>query len=126
MAKIRQPTKLESAVREWLERVGIPHEMYPKVEGRPDVRLILPDGDVYVFVDGCFWHGCPLHYREPKSNVGFWRRKIAGNLERDARRADLPYRWIRVWEHDVRSGEFRRILAEVARRRGFCVVETSY
>jgi len=54
MSRIHQPTRLETEVHRWLESEGIPHEMYPKVEGRPDVRIVLPDGgDVYVFIDGC-------------------------------------------------------------------------
>ena len=121
MRRIRQPTGLEGRVRGWLEAEGVPHEMYPRVEGRPDVRVRLPDGgDLYVFIDGCFWHACPLHYREPKTNTDFWRRKIAKNVERDARRAGLPYRWVRIWECQVESGEFKEILRGLLGRGAPC------
>ena len=58
-----------------------------------------------VFVDGCFWHGCPKHSRLPKSNVAFWRRKFATNKRRDKyvnrtlRR--LGWRVLRIWEHNL-------------------------
>ena len=53
--------------------------------GRPD--FIFQRGKVAVFVDGCFWHGCPDCYRAPKSNQEFWRKKIEGNRRRDRRLA---------------------------------------
>lgn len=59
---------------------------------------------VAVFVDGCFWHGCPLHATWPKSNAEFWRNKIERNRTRDretdARLGDAGWIVIRVWEHD--------------------------
>jgi DNA mismatch endonuclease (patch repair protein) len=57
-----------------------------------------------VFVDGCFWHGCPEHCVAPKANAAFWSEKIAGNRERDCRKdAELRIRgWtvLHVWEHE--------------------------
>lgn len=113
MSKIHQPTKLEDTVRGWLEEEGVSHEMYPKVDGKPDIRLA---NGVCVFVDGCFWHCCPLHYRRPKSRQEFWVPHVEGsNLRREERRAKLTYRWVRVWEHDVRSGDFKGIITEAMR-----------
>jgi len=113
MSKIHQPTKLEGIVREWLVSEGIEHEMYPKVEGRPDVLLPNGGSPVYIFVDGCFWHCCPLHYRRPKSNQEFWVPHVEGsNQRREERRARLPYRWVRIWEHDAKNGGFQRIILE--------------
>jgi DNA mismatch endonuclease (patch repair protein) len=76
-----------------------------------------------VFVDGCFWHGCPLHARQPKTNTAFWRKKIAANRTRDRlvtrtlRR--LGWRVLRVWEHELkRSNEHklvRRLLTHLGR-----------
>lgn len=118
MSKIHQPTKLETKVHEWLEAEGIPHEMYPKVEGRPDIKLFLPDGSpVYVFVDGYFWHCCPQHYKRPKSNQEFWTRHVEeSNIRREERRRELPYRWVRIWEHDVKSGGFKQAIRELVSR----------
>lgn len=67
---------------------------------RPD--FVFPKSKLAVFVDGCFWHGCPRHATQPKSNRAFWRNKIAGNQRRD-RRVNRTLRrtgWqvIRIWE----------------------------
>jgi DNA mismatch endonuclease (patch repair protein) len=112
MSKIHQPTRLEMRVHEWLRSRGIPHEMYPKVEGRPDVRIVLPDGsDLYLFIDGCFWHACPKHYRRPKTNTEFWVKHIEEAEKRRAeRRARLPYRWVRIWECEVKDSSFEAVI----------------
>ena len=72
--------------------------------GRPDALL----SGVAVFVHGCFWHGCPRHYREPRSNVAFWRGKLLANRRRDARVRRRLNRmgWsvAVVWECGVRRG----------------------
>lgn len=64
---------------------------------------------VVIFVDGCFWHGCPRCYREPKTNVEYWREKIARNVARDRRTARLLRRsgWkvLRFWEHTLNNEE---------------------
>jgi DNA mismatch endonuclease, patch repair protein len=86
------------------------------VTGRPD--FVFQGRKVAVFVDGCFWHGCPKHATKPRNNAAFWRRKLAANKARDQlvtrtlRRAG--WRVLRVWEHDLpRRGEasIRRIQA---------------
>ena len=68
---------------------------------RPDIVFSL--ARVAVFVDGCFWHSCPLHGRPPTANVAYWTPKLARNVERD-RRADSGLKaagWsvVRLWEH---------------------------
>lgn len=59
---------------------------------------------VAVFVDGCFWHGCPEHGSSPKSNVEFWRNKIETNKRRDAdtdhRLIEAGWTVVRIWEHE--------------------------
>ena len=69
--------------------------------GRPDI--VLPNRNLAVFVHGCFWHGCPRHFRLPKHNRAWWRKKIARNRERDSRKAARLRRmgWsvYTVWEH---------------------------
>ena len=70
---------------------------------RPD--FIFRQARLAVFVDGCFWHGCPRHGTKPKSNAAFWRKKISRNQARDRlvtrtlRRAG--WRVLRIWEHDL-------------------------
>jgi DNA mismatch endonuclease (patch repair protein) len=62
---------------------------------------------VAVFVDGCFWHGCPRHATEPRNNAAFWRKKFAANKSRDrlVTRALLRASWrvVRIWEHELRK-----------------------
>jgi DNA mismatch endonuclease (patch repair protein) len=58
---------------------------------------------VAVFVDGCFWHACPAHFKPPRTRVEYWSAKIAGNQARD-RDTDVTLKaagWtvVRVWEH---------------------------
>jgi DNA mismatch endonuclease Vsr len=75
------------------------------VLGRPDVTF--SDQRIAVFLDSCFWHGCPEHLRRPKSNRRYWQKKIASNRARDRRQRAYLRRagWtvIRVWEHDIRN-----------------------
>ena len=73
--------------------------------GKPD--FVFMDKQVAVFVDGCFWHKCPKHYKKPKTNKKFWSDKIKKNTERDKKvnkklRKD---RWkvIRIWEHKTKK-----------------------
>lgn len=87
------------------------------VFGKPD--FVFPQSKLAVFVDGCFWHGCPIHATQPKTNAEFWQTKIARNQARDhlvtrtLRRAG--WRVLRIWEHELaRKGE-RRLLARFHR-----------
>jgi DNA mismatch endonuclease (patch repair protein) len=73
------------------------------VFGKPD--FIFPAAKLAVFVDGCFWHGCPRCFRRPKSNRKFWDKKICRNRERDREVSRelrrLGWRVVRIWEHDL-------------------------
>jgi DNA mismatch endonuclease (patch repair protein) len=76
-----------------------------KIIGTPD--FVFPKSKVAIFVDGCFWHGCKLCYKAPKSNTEFWSAKIAYNRRKD-RRVSRQLRakgWhvIRVWEHSLKE-----------------------
>jgi len=59
---------------------------------------------VAVFIDGCFWHGCPIHGTVPKSNSSWWLEKLASNVKRDKRAREvlesLGWTVLRFWEHD--------------------------
>ena len=66
--------------------------------------MVFVRAHVAVFLDGCFWHGCPDHYVQPSTNADYWRMKIAANGERD-RDTDVRLEqggWcvVRVWEHE--------------------------
>jgi DNA mismatch endonuclease (patch repair protein) len=79
---------------------------------RPD--FVFPKLRLAVFVDGCFWHACPLHATKPRHNAAFWRKKLAANKARDrmVNRTLRAQGWrvLRIWEHElpkhgVRSAE---------------------
>ncbi len=89
---------------------------YP-LPGRPDFAF--PARRLAVFVDGCFWNGCPRHGTSPKGNARFWREKIARNRERDREvNRELRrrgWRVLRIWEHELgRTGE-RRVGRKIGR-----------
>jgi DNA mismatch endonuclease (patch repair protein) len=84
---------------------------------RPD--FVFRREKLAVFVHGCFWHGCPQHYRRPKGNRKFWDAKIARNMERDAtvtkalRKAG--WRVLHLWEHELAKKREARLLARLRR-----------
>jgi DNA mismatch endonuclease (patch repair protein) len=84
---------------------------------RPD--FVFRRQRVALFVDGCFWHGCPRHGTLPAGNRPFWRRKLAGNRTRDRRvnRAlrRLGWRVVRVWEHALARPHQPRLARRLAR-----------
>jgi DNA mismatch endonuclease (patch repair protein) len=86
---------------------------------RPDI--LFPTARVAVFVDGCFWHGCPEHGEFPVANADFWREKIESTRIRDsvqaARLEDAGWTVVRVWEHEEPTAAADRIAAVVNRRR---------
>jgi DNA mismatch endonuclease (patch repair protein) len=71
---------------------------------RRSVDIVFPSARLAVFVDGCFWHGCPLHATSPANNAAWWRKKLNGNVERDretsAHLEQLGWSVLRVWEHE--------------------------
>lgn len=92
------------------------------VIGKPDFAW--PKEKVALFVDGCFWHGCPRCYKAPQSNSDYWREKILRNKARDRKvsRALRGHGWIvlRVWECRVSDARtVSRIASTVERRRNF-------
>jgi DNA mismatch endonuclease (patch repair protein) len=111
---------------------------------RPD--FVFRAQRIAVFVDGCFWHGCPIHATPPKQNAKFWRDKIAGNRARDrpssrqrgttarqVARSPAPsvragssgrslgegrWRVLRVWEHELARKHEARLVARLLRHLG--------
>jgi DNA mismatch endonuclease, patch repair protein len=76
---------------------------------------------VAVFVDGCFWHGCPVHGHRPQTNARYWHAKIGGNVERDARNVGAlqqsGWQVVRAWEHEDPSDVADRVFRVVSDRR---------
>jgi len=105
-ANRRSDTKPELSLRSALHRRGHRYrkDLLLRLDGvrvRPDI--VFTRWKVVVFVDGCFWHGCPEHQHIPKSNREYWVPKLAANVERDRRvdRALISQGWrvVRIWEH---------------------------
>ncbi len=106
MSAIRgKDTKPEILLRKALWNRGYRYRLKNRLPGRPDI--VFPTERVAVFVDGCFWHGCPEHYRKPATNAGFWREKIRKNTQRDKEVNALlkseGWKVLRIWEHAVRD-----------------------
>lgn len=116
MARIRSSdTKPEVALRHALWRAGLRYRLNAKTPGgRAD--LVFHSAQLAVFVDGCFWHGCPDHYVRPRNREEFWARKLRENVARDRRQTltleELGWRVFRIWEHDVPDG-LAEIVAQV-------------
>jgi len=124
MAKTgRRDTRAELALRKALHQRGlrfrVDRSVLKGVRRRADV--VFGPARVAVFVDGCFWHGCPEHATWPKHNAAFWREKIETNRLRDrdtdARLADAGWEAIHVWEHEAPEEAAARIDGVVRQRR---------
>jgi DNA mismatch endonuclease, patch repair protein len=106
-ANRRVNTKPELAVRSALHRRGLRFRKDHRLQAnevRVRVDVVFSRRRVAVFIDGCFWHGCPEHQTVPKRNLDYWGPKLAANKTRDERvnRALRAEGWevIRVWEHE--------------------------
>ncbi|WP_336798669.1 very short patch repair endonuclease [Exiguobacterium acetylicum] len=116
LSKVRgKDTKMEVKVRSELWHRGLRYRKnYRKLLGTPDIAF--PGVRLVVFLDSCFWHGCPIHYKQPKSNVDFWKNKIKRNRERDKEQTEhyLCENWtiLRFWEHEV-NNDFDRVIKEI-------------
>lgn len=107
MAKVRQKgTDAEIALRRELYRRGLRYRVNYEVMKKPRrvADVAFPGLKIAIFVDGCFWHGCPEHATWPKQNAEFWRQKIEANRRRDAdtnsRLLDVGWLVLRFWEHE--------------------------
>ncbi|MER8068369.1 very short patch repair endonuclease [Streptomyces sp. NPDC094034] len=113
-------TKPERLLRSALHRKGLRYRV--GVRPLPDLRrtadVVFPKARVAVFVDGCFWHGCPEHHRPAKKRGEFWQDKIKGNRDRDAATnvalREAGWTVVRVWEHEDVDEAAERIRGIVA------------
>lgn len=107
MAKVRQKgTGAEMALQQEMHRIGLRYRIDYEVLKKPRrvADVAFPGRKIAVFVDGCFWHGCPKHATWPKRNAEFWRQKIEANRQRDAdtndRLRSLGWTVLRFWSHE--------------------------
>ncbi len=96
-------SKAECSLRSAIHAEGLRFRLHRRIEG-VTVDIVFVSARVAVFVDGCFWHGCPKHATYPKTNQGYWLPKLEENRDRDRRQSAklrrAGWRVIRVWEHD--------------------------
>ncbi|MEV4684398.1 very short patch repair endonuclease [Streptomyces kurssanovii] len=116
-------TQPELLIRQLVHASGLRY----RVAARPLPRLrrtadmVFRPAKVAVFIDGCYWHGCPQHYVPPKTNSGYWSDKVLRNMSRD-RDTDQQLReagWLvlRFWEHEDSDSCARQIATTVRERR---------
>lgn len=118
-ANTSRDTAPEVRLRSQLHRLGLRFrkDRRPEAAYKCSADVVFPAARVCVFVDGCFWHGCPDHFTVPKKNSAWWCEKINDNSARDLRQTEslLCLGWcvIRVWEHDLKGPLLRTTAARI-------------
>lgn len=118
----RRDTAPELALRTSLHRAGYRYRVEYRITGsRRRADIAFPRERVAVFVDGCFWHGCPEHRTTPKANSAWWQEKLDANIKRDrdtdSRLEQSGWAVVRVWEHERVDDAVARVAAVVTARR---------
>lgn len=112
-------TRPELAIRRRVHAAGLRYRVSarPLAGFRRTADLVFTRIKVAVFVDGCFWHGCPEHHTKAVTNAGYWAEKVRLNRARDAdtdaRLNEEGWRVVRVWEHEDPDVAAARVIAEV-------------
>ncbi|MFE3857985.1 very short patch repair endonuclease [Streptomyces griseorubiginosus] len=116
-------TKPERLIRSLVHAQGLRYRVAAKpLPGlRRTADMVFGPSRVAVFIDGCYWHGCPEHYVAPKTNQGYWSDKVARNMARDRdtdqRLEEAGWTVLRFWEHEPSQDCAARIAAAVEERR---------
>ncbi|MFF3379631.1 very short patch repair endonuclease [Streptomyces sp. NPDC002680] len=116
-------TKPERLVRSLLHAEGLRYRVAAKpLPGlRRTADIVFRPAKLAVFIDGCYWHGCPEHYVSPKTNPGYWSDKVARNMARDRdtdeQLKEAGWTVLRFWEHDPAEDCAVKIAATVSRLR---------
>jgi len=108
MSRIRsRNTRPELLLRRALWAAGLRYRLHYNLVGKPD--LVLIKARIAIFVDGCFWHGCPQHYSAPNARQEFWKAKLRENVLRDFAADDglvsKGWKVLRIWQHELKSVE---------------------
>jgi len=115
-------TKAELMLRDALDQLGLTYEVdaRPVPESTRKADILFRNERIAVFVDGCFWHGCPVHGTQAKANAEFWNKKIEANHRRDedTNRFLQTKGWvvIRVWEHENANEAASKIAQTLTRQ----------
>lgn len=121
-ANTGRETRPEQTVRRFLHRCGLRFRknLRPLPALRCAADIVFPRAKLCIFIDGCFWHGCPKHFRVPASNSAWWAEKIEANRVRDRRNDQLlkrgGWRVIRLWEHEVTPGVLSALESKIRAR----------
>ena len=116
-AALRRPRPVQGRNTATLNASRTSQRDVPTFRVRPD--FVFPKLKVAIFVDGCFWHCCPLHATRPRNNAAFWQKKLASNVVRDRlvtrtlRREG--WRVLRLWEHELARKREARLMARLRR-----------
>lgn len=117
----RRDTAPELRVRRILHAAGLRYRVdFAPLGGRRRADIVFTRHRIAVFIDGCFWHGCPRHATMPKTNSNYWLPKLERNIERD-RATDALLRsvgWtvLRYWEHET-PADVAQAIADAIRAR---------
>ncbi len=107
-------TKPELKLRKALFRAGFRYRININLTGKPDIVFF--GKKLVIFVDGCFWHGCPACYKKPDTNKEFWEKKLKQNKKRDEEVKSLliddGWQVLRFWEHQINS-ELEEVLEKI-------------
>lgn len=107
MSKIRgKNTGPEIKLRKLLWSQGIRgYRIHYNLPGKPDI--VFTKKKIAIFIDGCFWHKCPICFQEPETRKEFWMKKIQSNVDRDKKvneqLKEEGWTVMRFWEHDIRK-----------------------
>lgn len=116
-------TKPERLIRSLVHAQGLRYRVAarPLPELRRTADMVFRPAKLAVFIDGCYWHGCPEHYVPPKTNEGYWSEKVVRNVARDrdtdARLAEAGWTVLRFWEHESPDACALKIAATVGKLR---------
>lgn len=116
-------TKPELLVRRLVHAAGLRYRVNarPEKDLRRAADLLFRPVKIAVFIDGCFWHGCPAHYTRPKANNAYWAEKVQRNRDRDAETTRILTErgWLvlRFWEHEDPADVATRVISCVEARR---------
>ncbi|MFD5035587.1 very short patch repair endonuclease [Streptomyces sp. NPDC058378] len=119
----RRDTKPEVAVRRLLHAAGYRFRVNARVPDMPrrTIDIAFTRAKVAVMIDGCFWHGCPVHATQPKSNAEWWREKLDRNMARDRETTEhlaaAGWTVLRFWEHEAPDGAAELVAAAVEQER---------
>ncbi|MGE8203046.1 very short patch repair endonuclease [Heyndrickxia sp. NPDC080065] len=116
MKSIRSQSELENRITKELWRRGYRfRKNVNSMFGKPDISI--QKYKIVIFIDSCFWHACPLHCNQPKSNQEYWKKKLLRNQQRDKEVNDYynSHGWNvkRIWEHEIKK-DFYGAVDEIA------------